>query len=139
MAKIGLYPEGGHLVKRVIGIEGDIITCCDDQGRIAVNGEPLDEEAYVPQGRGLQRPDDRQLRAGRPARCPKGHIFVMGDNRGDSADSTVHMCLRTRPTARRTRTSTWTWWSARCSCCVWPSDRFSWIGRPDTFADVPDP
>ena len=37
MAKVGLYPEGGHLVKRVIGIEGDVITCCDKQGRISVN------------------------------------------------------------------------------------------------------
>ena len=32
MAKIGLYPSGGHLVKRVIGVEGDTITCCDKPG-----------------------------------------------------------------------------------------------------------
>src|SRR6476469_6519745 len=43
MAKIGLYPSGGHLVKRVIGVAGDTITCCDKQGRISVNGQPLDE------------------------------------------------------------------------------------------------
>ena len=47
MAKIGLYPSGGHLVKRVIGVAGDTITCCDDQGRIMVNGVPLDEAAYI--------------------------------------------------------------------------------------------
>ena len=45
MAKIGLYPSGGHLVKRVIGVAGDTIDCCDKQGRILVNGHPLDEEA----------------------------------------------------------------------------------------------
>ena len=49
MAKIGLYPTGGHLVKRVIGVAGDTINCCDKQGRISVNGQPLDEESYVKQ------------------------------------------------------------------------------------------
>ena len=44
MAKIGLYPSGGHLVKRVIGVAGDTIKCCDNQGRIMVNGQPLDED-----------------------------------------------------------------------------------------------
>ena len=52
LAKVGLYPSGGHLVKRVVGVAGDIITCCDDQGRIMVNGEPLDEKGYTrPTGR----------------------------------------------------------------------------------------
>ena len=48
MAKIGLYPTGGHLVKRVIGIAGDTIVCCDDKGRLSVNGRPLDEGADGP-------------------------------------------------------------------------------------------
>ena len=43
MATIGLYPSGGHLVKRVIGVAGDTIECCDEEGRISVNGQPLDE------------------------------------------------------------------------------------------------
>ena len=36
LSKIGLYPTGGHLVKRVIGVAGDVIECCDDQGRLSV-------------------------------------------------------------------------------------------------------
>ena len=73
MAKIGLYPTGGHLVKRVIGVAGDIDHCCDDQGRISVNGMPLDEEAYI-------RKDARtsatarwldHAATGRPGRCPR--------------------------------------------------------------------
>ena len=40
----GLYPTGGHLVKRVIGVGGDTVACCDRQGRVTVNGEPLEEE-----------------------------------------------------------------------------------------------
>ena len=47
IAKIELYPSGGHLVKRVIGVAGDTIKCCDKQGRISVNGQPLDEGGYV--------------------------------------------------------------------------------------------
>ena len=43
---IGLYPAGGHLVKRVIGVGGDHVVCCDSQGRITVNGRALEE--YFP-------------------------------------------------------------------------------------------
>src|SRR4051812_18988834 len=50
MEKIGLYPTGGHLVKRVIGIGGDRVVCCDAQGRVTVNGHPLDEKSYLPKG-----------------------------------------------------------------------------------------
>ena len=46
----GLYPTGGHLVKRVIGVGGDQVVCCDAQGRVTVNGEPLDEKSYLPPG-----------------------------------------------------------------------------------------
>ena len=74
LSKIGLYPSGGHLVKRVIGVEGDMIVCCDKQGRIEVNG-------VAPQRGGL-RPARRRTAAtgrcpraasatGRPARCPR--------------------------------------------------------------------
>ena len=47
MSKIGLYPSGGHLVKRVIGVAGDTIHCCDQQGRLLVNGHPLDTGSEV--------------------------------------------------------------------------------------------
>src|SRR3954469_26007482 len=47
LEKIGLYPSGGHLVKRVVGVAGDIIVCCDEQGRISVNGTAIDEKGYA--------------------------------------------------------------------------------------------
>ena len=50
MEKVGLYPTGGHLVKRVIGIGGDRVVCCDAKGRITVNGKALNEKAYLPKG-----------------------------------------------------------------------------------------
>src|SRR4051794_10822080 len=48
LAKIGLYPTGGHLVKRVIGVAGDTITCCDEKtGLLMVNGQPIDESDFI--------------------------------------------------------------------------------------------
>ena len=50
LSGVGLYPTGGHLVKRVIGVGGDHVVCCDKQGRIRVNGVPLDEREYIGEG-----------------------------------------------------------------------------------------
>ena len=47
LAKVGLYPTGGHLVKRVVGVAGDTIVCCDDEGRLSINGEPIDEDDFI--------------------------------------------------------------------------------------------
>src|ERR1700710_2162412 len=44
LSELGLYPTGGHLVKRVIGIGGDKVACCDSSGRVTVNGVALDEK-----------------------------------------------------------------------------------------------
>ncbi len=141
MAKIGLYPSGGHLVKRVIGVAGDTITCCDKRGRISVNGHPLDEDSYVKQEAGVEcrgpMTGNCHWRAGP---VPADHIFVMGDNRGHSADSTVHMC-----TPRETDCVSGEEFVpvdlvvGKVFVLLWPSDRFHWVHRPDTFADVPDP
>ena len=80
LAKIGLYPTGGHLVKRVVGVGGDRVTCCDAEGRVRVNGVPLDEDDYVIAG---AEPSERRF----DVRVPEGRIWVMGDNRPDSQDS----------------------------------------------------
>ena len=141
MAKVGLYPEGGHLVKRVIGVEGDVIKCCDKQGRISVNGTPLDEDGYVKQEAGVD------CRGPMPGTCdwtagpvPKDHIFVMGDNRNHSADSTVHMCRENQtdcvPGDEFVPVDLVV---GKVFVLLWPADRFSWVHRPDTFADVADP
>ena len=50
LEKVGLYPTGGHLVKRVIGVAGDEVRCCDARGRITVNGVPLNEKSYLAVG-----------------------------------------------------------------------------------------
>ena len=61
MAKIGLYPSGGHLVKRVIGVAGDTIKCCDDQGPHRGQRRGPRREGLRPQGQRVRvlRSDDR--------------------------------------------------------------------------------
>ena len=84
MEKVGLYPTGGHLVKRVIGVGGDRVVCCDAKGRITVNGKALNEKAYLPKGTApSQIKFDRTI--------PKDHLWMMGDNRSFSYDSRGHM------------------------------------------------
>jgi signal peptidase I len=140
MAKIGLYPSGGHLVKRVIGVEGDVIHCCDDQGRIEVNGVPLNEKSYARKGATAEcygpMVDNCDWTAGP---VPPGHIFVMGDNRSHSADSTVHMCQKGQtdcvPGDEFVPEDLVV---GKVFVLLWPRQHFHWLHRPDTFDDIPD-
>ncbi|QZY30889.1 signal peptidase I [Nocardioides coralli] len=140
MATVGLYPEGGHLVKRVVGVGGDTIECCDNQGRIAVNGEPLEEDGYI-RRKGLQcnGPRGNPTCGWTAGPVPEGHVFVMGDNRGHSADSTAHMCRKDEtdcvPGDEFVPVDLVV---GKVFVLLWPFDRFDWIGSPDSFEAVPD-
>ncbi|WP_456505147.1 signal peptidase I [Arthrobacter sp. UYCu723] len=82
---VGLLPDNSeqHLVKRVIGLPGDHVVCCDAGGQLTVNGAPLAEKyinaAEVPQVRDFD------------VVVPEGKVWVMGDNRNHSADSRAHL------------------------------------------------
>ncbi|EKU46965.1 signal peptidase I [Mycobacteroides abscessus subsp. abscessus] len=74
---VGVGPRDVYFVKRVIALGGDTVECCDAQGRLLLNGEPLNEE-YAPLPASATEFSTR---------IPQGTMWVMGDNRNDSADS----------------------------------------------------
>lgn len=83
---IGVLPNADtkHLIKRVIGMPGDHVKCCDVDGRIEVNGVALDESAYLYARDGVQvAPANVPFEVVVPAE----HLFVLGDHRNQSADS----------------------------------------------------
>jgi signal peptidase I len=125
MEKIGLYPTGGHLVKRVIGTGGDRVVCCDAKGRLTVNGKALDEKSYLPKG---TAPSQVKF----DVRVPKNHLWMMGDNRGFSYDSRGHMGGPGGGFVDQDLVV------GKVFALIWPWSRAELIHRPATFDDVPD-
>ncbi|WP_299051799.1 signal peptidase I [uncultured Nocardioides sp.] len=145
MTRIGLYPTGGHLVKRVIGVEGDVIECCEEgTGRLIVNGVPIDEKGYTKPG-STRNSSGERCAGPMIGSCswtagpvPEDEIFVMGDNRNRSADSTVHMCPQNATDCTPGREFVPTdLVVGKVFVVVWPQDNFRWVKRPDAFEYVP--
>ncbi len=77
-------PDEKDFVKRVIATGGQTVSCCDPQNRVLVDGKPLNEP-YVYWEPGKAPGQDEF----KPVTVPRGDLWVMGDNRNDSADSRV--------------------------------------------------
>jgi signal peptidase I len=114
---------GDDLIKRVIGLPGDTVSCCDTQGRLQVNGHAVDEPYVL-----LQSGSDRVSGDDFSETVPAGQIWVMGDNRYDSADSRVHGTVPESDVV------------GRAFVITWPANRWSLLSRyGDEWDAVPDP
>jgi signal peptidase I len=128
---IGLLPDDSddHLIKRVIGLPGDHVVCCDKNGALTVNGVSI-AEPYI-------KPGDTPG-GGKSAfdiTVPTGKVWVMGDHRSDSSDSRFHDdgtgALGSVPIDDIT---------GRAVMIVWPVDHVRWLSVPErVYADIPAP
>jgi signal peptidase I len=123
---IGLLPASGEedLIKRVIGVGGDTVVCCDAGSRITVNGVPL-TEPYL-------NPGDPPSSMTFTVHVPEGSLWVMGDHRSDSADSRFHT---DRPGGGTIPLDLVV---GRAFVIAWPLGHWRRLEEPGTYASVPD-
>jgi signal peptidase I len=133
-AIFGLFstaPGQVDYIKRVIGVPGDHVACCDSHGRVTVNGVPLTEGKYLFPG---AKPSVRPFHIIVPA----GRLWVMGDNRINSSDSRLHDCAYTDPLVQcrpydRDGTIPVSAVVGRAFMIVWPPSRWTILNVPATF------
>ncbi len=121
-------------VKRVIGIPGDHVRCCNAQGQITVNGVPLLEQSYLVPGAVPSLGSFNLV-------VPPGRLFVLGDNRPESSDSRLKMCGYTEPGGSVGACLPWDPTGTvpenkvvgRVFMIVWPPSRMQIVRVPATF------
>lgn len=127
----GTSPGQTDYIKRVIGVPGDRVICCNENGQITVNGVPLSEKSYLfPGAKPSQDPFNVVV--------PPGRIWVMGDNRDESADSRLHDCAYSDPQVTcysfdRDGTVPENKVIGRAFMIVWPPSRLRILPIPSTF------
>jgi signal peptidase I len=148
-------PDEKDLIKRVIAVGGQTVRCCDAQGRIQVSDGGVNgpwrslHEPYIYQN----TPWDPHNRPGRiasgsadqrtfgPVTLPPGRLWVMGDHRGDSADSRFH-CIEDSPTDHKCGTADTTVAVSavigKAVLIAWPPSRWHTLGTPATFKHAAD-
>jgi signal peptidase I len=125
---VGLLPsdEGNHLIKRVIGLPGDHVRCCDQNKKISVNGAEINEPYLFP--------GDAPSESSFNITVPPGRVWVMGDHRSDSADSRPH----DEGSGGAKGSVPESLIVGRAITVVWPVDHWAWLSNPsETFARVP--
>jgi len=112
--------QGTDYVKRVIGLPGDHVACCNAQGLVTVNGVPLHESSYLYPG---SAPSEIRF----SITVPKGRLWVMGDNRSVSDDSRLRQQDPGRGTIPENEVV------GRAFVIVWPPSRWRTLPIPSTF------
>ncbi|MEU5878127.1 signal peptidase I [Spirillospora sp. NPDC047279] len=122
----GVVPGEKDYIKRVIGVQGDQVKCCDAQGRITVNGVPIDEKSYLytdPLTGEQNKPSDLPFEV----TVGTGQLWVMGDHRELSYDSRNHRGDPGGGTVPVNRVI------GRAFVIVWPLNRIDTLPIPKTF------
>ncbi|WP_043672573.1 signal peptidase I [Clavibacter michiganensis] len=118
-----------HLIKRLIGLPGDHVVCCNSLGQMSVNDVPLDEP-YIK----LQPGESRASQTEFDVTVPADSLWVMGDNRDNSEDSRYNVDGPTKGFVPIDNVV------GRAFVITWPVDRWTFLDDfPQTFGDVPDP
>ncbi len=126
LTQIGLLPSDSErdLIKRVVGVGGDTVKCCDKNDKVTVNGVPLDEP-YI-------HPGDKPSAFEFEVKVPKGRLFMMGDHRSNSADSRFHRTEKFAGTIAEDEVV------GRALVIAWPFGHWRKLEEPATYASVPD-
>lgn len=115
-----------HLVKRVIGAPGDVVVCCDADGKLIINGVSI-TEVYLAPG---QNPSNLEF----DVTVPADSFWVLGDNRGNSQDSRYHSDL---PSAGFVHSEHIV---GRAFVVSWPFENWLWLDNfSGVFSDVSKP
>lgn len=119
-----------HLVKRIIGLPGDHVVCCNALGQITVNGVPIDESSYIRLADGGTAASDVEF----DVVVPENSLWVLGDNRDRSRDSRFH---QDQPGGGFVPMDNLV---GRAFLITWPFDRFGLIDEHHAvFAGIPEP
>ncbi len=119
----GISPGVHDYIKRVIGLPGDHVVCCNAQGDVTVNGVAVHEKSYLYPG---NPPSETKF----SIRVPPGRLWVMGDHRNVSYDSRGHIGDPGGGTIPESQVV------GRAFLILWPPSRFRVLPIPGTFSNL---